>query len=280
MDFKFFRLSGKISFRIVGIAYNPNVETALMYAQKIQAIFSEKKIKSEILTTKELSNKFSSLIVIGGDGSILKAARFCTQYGIPFFGFNVGRLGFLAQANAMEIESVVIKLLNNEFKVDRRMLLTAKNLLALNEMVIKGANIARTSDFLVEIDGKKVCEYRADGLIIATPTGSTAYNLSANGPILYPNLDNIIITPICPHTLNARPLVIPANQKISVSALDKDEKLSITADGQESTIIESTEKVCIEKYSKQARLLLLDKEDSGFYSVLREKLNWGVVPKS
>ena len=282
MNLNFFKLQNKISFKNIGVVYNPKAENAQIFANRINDFFKERKIPCETIEIGKLQNKYSFIIVIGGDGSILKTARFCTNYSIPFFGFNVGRVGFLAQADAKDFLTVLNKLLKHEYKIDKRMLICTKErkLTALNDMVIKGTNIARTSDILLEIDGKKVCEYRADGLIISTPTGSTAYNLSAGGPIVYPNLDTIMITPICPHTLNARPLVIPANQRITLSSLNKDENLSLTADGQDSTLFNKDEKIVIERNSKQARLILIKRENNGFYSILKEKLHWGVVPNS
>ena len=282
MNFNFFKLQNRISFKNVGIVYNSKVETAAAYANQIKDLLETANISSEIATIENIQNKYSFIIVIGGDGSILKTARFCTDYSIPFFGFNVGRVGFLAQANAQEIPKIISKLLKHDYKIDRRMLLRVrnKNLTALNDIVIKGTDVVKSSDMVLEINGKKICEYRADGLIISTPTGSTAYNLSAGGPIVYPDLDTIMITPICPHTLNARPLVIPANQKITISSLDKEEKLSLTADGQTSVVFSGEEKIDIEKNTKQARLIFIKKENNGFYSILKEKLHWGVAPNS
>lgn len=282
MNFSFFKLQNRISFKNVGIVYNSKVEIAIEYANQIKSLFDTAKVTSEIVTTDNIQNKYSFVIVVGGDGSILKTARFCTEYSIPFFGFNVGRVGFLSQANAQEIPSIISKLIKHDYKIDKRMLLRVKNkkITALNDIVIKGTDIVTSSDIVLEIDGKKVCEYRADGLIISTPTGSTAYNLSAGGPIVYPELDTIMITPICPHTLNARPLVIPANQKISIYSSDKDENLSLTADGQNSIVLECGEKVVIDKNIKQARLIFIRNENNGFYSILKEKLHWGVVPNS
>lgn len=280
MNFNFFKLNTKVSFKNIGIAYNPKVESAIAYADVVKKFFEDKNFSCEIVDVNNLQKEYSFVIVIGGDGSILKACNFCSNYSIPFFGFNVGRVGFLAQANAEEIENILEKIVKHDYKIDKRMLLKSKNLIALNEMVVKGSNIARTSDILLEIDGKKVCEYRADGLIISTPTGSTAYNLSAGGPIIYPNLDVITITPICPHTLNTRPLVIPASQKISISSLDENDTLSLTADGQNTIQLENKEKIVIQKKAKQARLILINRENNGFYSILKQKLHWGVVPNS
>ena len=168
-------------------------------------------------------------IVIGGDGTLLRAARFYSQWQIPVLGVNLGRLGFLSQVSGAEIKFLVEKIANKEYTTESRMMLTSLDKLALNDFVIKGCNSSRTSKFFLEINGKEVCDYVADGLIIATPTGSTAYGLSAGGPILYPTLDAIVIVPICPHTLNARPLVVPSSETISIKTSDK--LLSVSIDG-------------------------------------------------
>ena len=152
-----------------------------------------------------------------------------------------------------------------------------KKMYALNDIVIKGCTFARTSRFNIYINDKFVCEYLADGVIISTPTGSTAYNLSAGGPILYPTLEAITLVPICPHTISARPLVIPSSEKISVIAQSADLKLHINADGQ--NVIDCTEKITIKKASKKAHLMLLTSQNNEFYSILRQKLNWGTAPK-
>ena len=140
---------------------------------------------------------------------------------------------------------------------------------ALNDFVIKGCNQSRTSKFYLEINDKEVCNYVADGLIISTPTGSTAYGLSAGGPVVYPTMDAIVIVPICPHTLNARPLVIPAGEKVAVKTADS--LLSVAIDGYETE--NCVDKITIEACEKKAVLAFL--KNSSFYEVLRDKLHWG-----
>ena len=140
----------------------------------------------------------------------------------------------------------------------------------LNDFVIKGCMPSRTSKFFLEINGKFVCDYIADGLIISTPTGSTAYGLSAGGPVLYPTLEALVIVPICPHTLNVRPLVVPVGETITVKTSDK--LLSVAIDGFETT--ECVKQISIKTSDKKAKLAFLN--DDGFYSVLRNKLHWGV----
>ena len=148
---------------------------------------------------------------------------------------------------------------------------------ALNDFVIKGVSQTRSAKFVLKINDKFVCDYVADGLIISTPTGSTAYGLSAGGPVLNPNIEAFVIVPICPHTLNARPIVIPANENITITSIEDDvSEFKLIVDGSE--IIETDSNIIIEKAEHMANLALLENDE--FYSVLRNKLNWGVAPKS
>ena len=148
---------------------------------------------------------------------------------------------------------------------------------ALNDFVIKGISKTRSAKFALKINEKFVCDYIADGLIVSTPTGSTAYGLSAGGPVLNPNLEAFVIVPICPHTLNARPIVIPTNEKITITSFEDDvNEFNLIIDGSE--IVETDSSIIIEKSEFKANLALLENDE--FYCVLRDKLNWGVAPKS
>ena len=153
-------------------------------------------------------------------------------------------------------------------------MLSSLDSVALNDFVIKGCDSSRTSKLYLEINGKEVCDYIADGLIISTPTGSTAYGLSAGGPVIYPTMDAISIVPICPHTLNARPLVVPVTEVITVKSGDK--LLSVSIDGYESK--SCVEKITIKTAPQKAILAFLNK--GRFYTVLRNKLHWGISPKA
>ena len=185
-------------------------------------------------------------------------------------GINLGRLGFLAQAGVEEIEKAVNAVIAGRYSIEERLLLESGQYIALNDFVIKGCMQSRTSKFYLEINEKFVCDYIADGLIISTPTGSTAYGLSAGGPVLYPALEAFVIVPICPHTLNARPLVVPSGENIKVKTSDK--LLSVTIDGYDT--IADVKEILIKTSEKKAVLAFLN--DDGFYSVLRNKLHWGI----
>lgn len=260
----------------LGIVYNPIVKNSSEVLQSLETLLTNKQLQYEKFTIDSMKFGVDFVFVIGGDGTLLKAARFYSNEFTPVFGINLGRLGFLSQTKEVDLAQSVEKILNNKYKIEERLMLVSNDgALALNDFVIKGASSSRTSRFYLNIDGKFVCDYLADGLIVSTPTGSTAYGLSAGGPVLSPSLNAITIVPICPHTLTARPLVIPSSEKITISTCDACTSFIVIADGQDSYNVNS--KIEIEKSKFSAKLALLD--DNEFYSVLRNKLHWGVAPK-
>lgn len=256
------------------IAYNPKIEHAREVQQKLLSILTKNGISSTVLDVDNLKSGYDFVFVIGGDGTILKSARFYAKFNTPVFGVNLGRLGFLSQSSKEEIESSVEKILNGKYKVEDRLMLSSGEFLALNDFVVKGSKGGRTSRFSLKINGKIVCNYLADGVIIATPTGSTAYGLSAGGPVLAPELEAFVIVPICPHTLTARPLVIPADEVITICVSDDEASYCSYADGQEC--FEFCNEIIISKSEYMAKLVLL--EGSEFYSILNDKLHWGTSP--
>lgn len=268
----------EISLNKIGIIYNPGIAKSIETIEKIELALSNQGLKSKRISIDRMDTSLTFAIAVGGDGTLLKSARFYSQYDTPIFGVNLGRLGFLSQSKPSEINFAIEKILEGQFKIEERLMLSALNskLTALNDIVIKGESFSRTSRLYVHINDKIVCDYLADGIIISTPTGSTAYTLSAGGPILVPSLEAMVIVPICPHTMNARPLVVPAEEKIKVTTCQVKPKLKISADGQIVMDINPSEKIIIEKHNKKAKLLLLNLDSNCFYSVLREKLHWGI----
>jgi len=255
----------------INVVYNDKINDCAKVLGILERKLREKKAAFRSFSIDNLEKFGDFSIVIGGDGTLLKAAGFYT--GIPLFGINLGRLGFLSQAGVDEIECAVDKVLNGSYSTEKRLMLESENKIALNDFVIKGCNTSRTSKFYLEINGKFVCDYIADGLIISTPTGSTAYGLSAGGPVLYPTLDALVIVPICPHTLNARPLVVPSVETITVKTSDR--LLSVAADGYEDA--ECVREITVKTSKHKAILAFLN--DDSFYSVLRSKLHWGISPE-
>ena len=263
------------SFNKIGIIYNPNSAGYENTIEELKKALEEHNLNYSVSVIDNMDNTITLAIVAGGDGTLLRAARFYAKYSTPVFGINLGRLGFLAQSSMADIKMSIEKIVNNEAICEERIMLSAipGKLTALNDIVIKSESFSRTARLFVSINGNKVCDYLADGLIISTPTGSTAYNISAGGPILVPRLNAFVIVPICPHSLNARPLVIPSNEKIEITSADNARRLKISADGQNTYTVPENSTINIKKHKYKAKLLLLN--DKSFYSVLREKLYWG-----
>lgn len=255
------------------ICFNQNIQNSVNVKNSLMEILRRHDVKVDVLSINDLSDGYDFAFVIGGDGTILKAARFFAKAETPIFGINLGRLGFLSQTSEEFLSESVEKILNNQFYVEDRIMLQSGSHIALNDFVIKGNSHGRTSKLSLKINGKAVCDYLADGLIVSTPTGSTAYGLSAGGPVLVPKLGAFVIVPICPHTLTARPLVIPDSEAITVS-LEDCKGFVVSTDGQ--NFYEYDSDIEIKKAVFKAKLALL--EDSDFYSVLRDKLHWGISP--
>ncbi|MDD3419769.1 MAG: NAD(+)/NADH kinase [Candidatus Gastranaerophilales bacterium] len=281
-------------FEKIAIIYNDEIKTSEEVLARICAILKstgknyiiQKIIPDCTKKTEEFERDISLAIVIGGDGTLISVTRFYAQFDIPVFGINLGRLGFLAQLQVNEIETGIKKLLSGEYKIEERLMLKCFNeehkfdFNALNDIVIKGGNLARTERLYLYINDELVSDYLADGLIISTPTGSTAYTLSAGGPIVHPAVDVMIIVPICAHSLAARPLVVPVFEKITIKMGSSKNNVYVTADGQKNFKFTEKTKVHIIQNPKKAKLVFLKDKETSFYSVLKEKLNWGVSPKS
>lgn len=255
------------------ICYNPDINTSKEVMMHLKSLLNERTQSADVLTIDELNQGYDFVFVIGGDGTILKTARFYSQYNTPVFGINLGRLGFLSQASNSELEYAVEQILSGNYKVENRLMLSCGEYSALNDFVVKGSDTSRISNFVLKINEKEVCEYLADGIIISTPTGSTAYGMAAGGPILAPDINNIVIVPICPHTFSARPLVVGADNEISVVA-GNNSSYCVSADGQTAFSFEKC--FTVKKSENYAKLALLTEND--FYTILRNKLNWGVSP--
>ena len=256
------------------ICYNPSIENASVVMKKLEQVFVNKSLSYCVYAIDNLGKDCDFVFVVGGDGTILKAARYYSECEIPILGINLGHLGFLSQVGEEDVEPALSKILNNEFIVEERMMLKADKYKALNDFVIKGEFASRASEFILEIDGKPVCEYFADGIIVSTPTGSTAYGMAAGGPVLAPDIDAITIVPICPHTFAARPIVVGGNSKIKITA-PQNELCTVSADGQEVFSVRGD--IEISKSNKAAKLALLGEND--FYELLKNKLHWGISPE-
>lgn len=234
----------------------------------------------------EIAKHCDLIIVVGGDGSLLNAARAVAKNNVPILGIHRGRLGFLTDISPNKMETTLNDIFQGKYKSDKRSLLQVNNATksgkvqcALNDIVIYNGDVARLIEFEIYIDDNYVLHQRSDGLIISTPTGSTAYALSGGGPIVYPTLPNIILVPMFPHTLSARPIVIDENSKISIvlspsNATDA----RVSCDGQVHFTASPGEEIVIGKYEKQIQLI--HPENYSYYSVLREKLGWNLNSSS
>ena len=222
------------------------------------------------------------IIVLGGDGTLLSVARQVWNKNIPILGVNLGGLGFLTEITLDELYPVLEKVLQDEFEINERDVLNAEvirrgeriaEFIVLNDAVINKGALARIIDLETTIDGEYLSTFRSDGLIISTPTGSTAYNLSAGGPIVYPSLHTIIITPICPHTLTIRPIIIPDHVRIRALLKSRNEEVTLTLDGQQGFTLEFEDVVEVRK--AEGHILLIKSPTRRYFELLREKLKWG-----
>ena len=229
----------------------------------------------------DLPGQVDLLLVLGGDGTLLAMARLVGDLGVPILGVNLGGLGFLTALTVDELFPALEAYLGGGLVVEERMMLAAAVLregerlvdyVALNDMVITKSAMSRIIRLEVAVDGELATAYRADGLIISTPTGSTAYCLSAGGPIVFPTMDAVVLTPICSHTLTNRPIVLPADQRIEVRLLT-DQDVMLTADGQVGFALRQWDTVEVRRASPRIRLLRVPQKH--FFSVLRTKLKWG-----
>jgi NAD+ kinase len=231
---------------------------------------------------EEIPTDVEMIIVLGGDGTLLSVARQVWNKSIPILGVNLGGLGFLTEITLDELYPVLERVVQNDFAVNEREVLNAgvirrgeriAEFIVLNDAVINKGALARIIDLETTINGEYLSTFKSDGLIISTPTGSTAYNLSAGGPIVYPSLHTIIITPICPHTLTIRPIIIPDDVKIRALLKSRDEEVTLTLDGQQGFTLEFEDVVEVEK--AEGSILLIKSPYRQYFELLREKLKWG-----
>ncbi len=221
-------------------------------------------------------------VTLGGDGTLLSAARAFAYTDTPILGCNLGSLGFLTEVPLGELFATLEAWKNGAAFIDCRNFMHAelvrhnqppREWLALNDVVLAKGAIARMGEFMVELDGAFVARFRADGVIVATPTGSTAYNLAAAGPILIPSLDAMVLTAICPHLLTIRPIVVPGQSEIAVTVDVVPHETYLTVDGQEAVELLLNDRILCRRSERQVKLLRL--RPNGIFNVLRSKLSWG-----
>ena len=230
----------------------------------------------------QLASKADVLLVLGGDGTMLNAARLAAERGIPILGVNMGGLGFLTEVRLENLFPSLERVFANDFVLDERLMLRTNILrhgetvaqgVVLNDVVIGKGTLAHMIELKIAIQGRFVTNLRGDGLIVSSPTGSTAYSLSAGGPIIDPAVQSLILTSISPHTLTHRPLIVPGNVKIDVTLTSKDDGAMATLDGQMGVAITQGDTIMIQTSEHRTRLIRFP--ESNYYDVLREKLKWG-----
>ncbi len=230
----------------------------------------------------QMSSLVDMIIVLGGDGTMIGVARLVAEKGIPILGVNIGGLGFLTAVSRDELYEVLDRVLVDDCHVEERIMLNACVLrhseciaeyIVMNDVVVNKGALARIIDLETYVNSTYISTFKADGLIVSTPTGSTAYALSAGGPILYPTLNNILMTPICPHTLTNRPLVLPDDVNIKVMQKTLSEDIYLTLDGQIGSPLRLDDIVEIKKSDFRTRLLI--PRDRDYFRTLRTKLKWG-----
>lgn len=269
-------------FNRVGVFFNQTKAHARPHAEQAVALLHIQNVHATLLTTLDNLPDLDVLISLGGDGTILRCARVCAPKNIPVLGLNCGTLGFLAAAEKEEMQRALTALLENKCVSRNHLMLSvtlrqngaAQTLTALNDFVLHPSNM-RAFFINAAFNGVQMPPYFGDGVIVATPTGSTAYCLAAGGPIVEPNVEVLVVTPICPHSLSQRPMVLSAAGKLLLKPVFKNTEDSAVAsfDGQIHIPLRAGAEIEIERAPFTARLLTLP--ERGFFSVLHKKLSWG-----
>lgn len=265
----------KVISRIMQFAQRSGIEVLL--EKKLVDIVKTKRLLKE----REICKEADFLFAIGGDGTFLRVARINKNMGKPIIGINVGTLGFLTEVPASKLSQCLKLLYKGNYRIEKRAILKpcvegeGKKIypIALNDVVISKQDISRVIWMKVYVNKRFVTEYMADGVIIATPTGSTAYNLSAGGPVVSPDADVICITPICPHTLTHRPLIVSGNDTIMVVVERPNKGMVLTIDGQVGRSLNKGDKIFVSRERDKVPMVAFKK--ISYYDLLREKLNWG-----
>jgi NAD+ kinase len=244
--------------------------------------FDAAKCDIDPVEAEKFQSEADLIVVLGGDGTMLSTARLVGDREALVLGLNYGSLGYLTEFRIEEMFSALEEILAGNYEIDRRVMLEAEHLRGeerlgkgrvLNDVVINKAALARIIEIEVSLDGLFVNSFRADGLIVATPTGSTAYNLSAGGPIVYPSMNAVVLTPICPFALTNRPIVIPDTAKINLRLKNESDGVALTLDGQTGYSMKAGDSVSIRK--SPTTFNLVQPRNRNYFDVLRNKLQWG-----
>lgn len=274
-----------MKYNKVGIIFNESKTKAAEYARTIEKWLLERNIGVKKISKYLTKNpEIDFIISLGGDGTMLRTSRIVSPFSIPIIGVNMGTLGFLTDTGTDEIFKSIDCVLKHGLCCQERMMLyvefaSGKKIIkttALNDCVIRSVYDGRLASIDAFIDGNFLCNYKGDGIIVSTPTGSTAYSLAISGPIVYPTLSLFIINPISPHTLTHRPMIIPSEKTLefAISKSSKKHDLVVSIDGQENYVLKHDKKVTVKAYLKPARFIKIHKDN--YFETLKTKLNWGV----
>lgn len=281
------------AFRRVGVVGQPNYTS---FEEQIRAVVRmvraagatvcvEDTLQDVVADAEPMDpDAIDLLITLGGDGTLLRGARIVARNQTPVVGINLGHLGFLTSVAPEDLEEYLEQLFAGDYWIDERFTLEASvelpdgtpgaSFLALNDAVLHKGGFARVVRIRLQVDGQEVATYSSDGIILSTPTGSTAYSLSASGPVVVPSVECILATPICPHTLGIRPVVMPAASRIVIEALPPVEELMLTVDGQDGAHLHAGERLIVRR--GEATVPLVRFAGQNFFTTLRRKLNWAL----
>lgn len=278
--------------KTIALIARPKKDEAALLAKEIIARYPERdflvqehlglQIDRPFQSDEDIVRRAELVIVLGGDGTLIHAARMLHGRQIPILGVNLGSLGFMTEVPVVDAFDVIEQTFAGKVTIDSRMKLSCRvyrngvTVLedeVLNDVVINKGVLARIANHEMWLDGAYVATYQADGIIFATPSGSTAYSLSAGGPIVHPSVDCVVVTPICPHSLTQRPVIVPGDQLVRVQLSSEVSDVYLTADGQAG--LELMKNDCVEVEKAPHRVLLVRNDRLDYFSILRQKLRWG-----
>lgn len=273
-----------INLAVKFLSWAKNSQHSVIVESESARLLNTPSVSYQILNAAELISQASPIVTLGGDGTLIGIARLVADKTPVMIGVNFGQLGFLTEIAPDELIDTVESVLAGKSRLGERGMLKVTverdglclfASQAVNDAVVQKEARERLAGFDLSVDGQNVMRSRSDGLIISTPTGSTAYALSAGGPIVYPLLDVVLVTPICPHSLTNRPLILPSSSEVVISIPPYEGKLLLSVDGQESTDLKSGDKVVITRASHKVRFVRSASQT--YFDILRSKLNWGRV---
>jgi NAD+ kinase len=254
---------------------SPALGLELSYEDELHEVAGGKRIEDP--------SHLDALLTLGGDGTLLRGARVIAPHPVPILGVNLGRLGFLTCCNADQLSNALMRFARHDYVAEPRMALRAKVLdvrglererwIALNDVVLHKGGFARVVSIRVSANGEAVASYAADGVVLSTPTGSTAYSLSAGGPVVFPTLETIVVTPVSAHTLAIRTVILPSSAEVTLTADDGPAELLVTVDGQVGTTFSGGETLSVRR--AEGDVLIIRFPGATFFSTLRQKLGWG-----